>query len=186
MNSVFFSIDNPPPIKFIKNSRGNQTIVCLNYKFSQKKIGKEAANFKCRQANDKCKASVSFETEAIHDENYSLVCDENGLLTYQIKMPPKFKHLQLNHHINCKKFDDTDLIQHELMIKTVEKIKENPTQPLQQLYERIQVDFLSSGITLKEYSEVKSSLNYARSKLTEKLAHDIDQVKVNNPLNNRG
>jgi hypothetical protein len=71
------------------------------------------------------------------------------------------------------------------MLKAVEKIKINPTEPLQQLYERIQVEFLSTGVTLKEYSEVKSTLNYARLKLTEKLAHEIDQVTVTNPNTNK-
>jgi hypothetical protein len=93
MNSVIFNIDNPPPIKFIKNGRGNQAIICLNYKYTQKKLGKEAANFKCRQANDKCKASISLETEAIHDEDFSLLYDDNGKLNYQIKMPLQFKQL---------------------------------------------------------------------------------------------
>jgi hypothetical protein len=43
MNTIY-NIENPPPIVLTKNSRGNESIICLNFRYNKKKIGKDVAN----------------------------------------------------------------------------------------------------------------------------------------------
>ena len=55
------SISNPPNIEYTTNNGGGNDLKCLNYRFYLKRMGKEAASFRC--SGKKCYASISLKTQ---------------------------------------------------------------------------------------------------------------------------
>jgi hypothetical protein len=176
-----FSLEKPPPFDFIKNNWDNDDIIILNYIYNQKRVGKRAANYKCRNT-EKCSGPVSFLTRLREDAK----SNED----YEVSVPHVFTHLNLKHIDGCFPIPEKEVLGKQLITNCKQILRTHPevyTVKLQQLYEKEQALIKSrTGISTKDYVDVAWRLKDEKAKHGKPLAKDIISVIIRDPMTQNG